>query len=52
MMRLQPVGGPVFGMAFVALDSPACMLCSADLLQLLHASSTVLRQLHPTKLSQ
>ena len=27
MMRLRCVDGPVFGMAVVALDSPACMLC-------------------------
>lgn len=25
MMQLQRVGGPVLGMAFVALDIPACM---------------------------
>ncbi len=27
MVQLQCVDGPVFGMAVVALDSPACMLC-------------------------
>ncbi len=50
-MRLQHGGAPVFGMAFVALDSPACMLCLADLLWLLHASSTILAGAHPTEIN-